>query len=158
MTLWVVRHGSAGRKRDWTGDDDRRPLDARGRAQAEVVADLLGPRRPRRLRSSPTLRCLQTLAPLAGRIAVEVEPDDVLRVDGFPGGLLALLDEAGAPGDVLCSHGELLRPALRELRRRGAVGEWSDDVLLAKGSVWEIDPDGPSLVLLRPAPAPPRPR
>ncbi|MGE5764485.1 MAG: NUDIX hydrolase, partial [Mycobacterium leprae] len=42
----VVRHGRAGRRRDWTGDDRARPLDAQGQAQAEALAPLLAAYRP----------------------------------------------------------------------------------------------------------------
>src|SRR4051794_29759164 len=48
MTVALVRHGSAHNKRRWSGPDDFRPLDARGRVEALRLADVLpvfGPRR-----------------------------------------------------------------------------------------------------------------
>jgi 8-oxo-(d)GTP phosphatase len=148
MTIWVIRHGSAGRKRDWPGDDDLRPLDALGYNQAETVASVLVHRTPRRLFASPTRRCVDTLVPLARRLRLEPRPCESLRVGGFPDGLLALLARA-VPGDVVSTHGEVLRPALRELRDQGAVtGDHDDDELLAKGCVWELDLTAPKLVLL----------
>ncbi len=37
----LVRHAKAGKRGDWPGDDDDRPLDAAGRAQAQRLVDLL---------------------------------------------------------------------------------------------------------------------
>jgi phosphohistidine phosphatase SixA len=151
MVIWLVRHGLAGRKKDWKGDDDLRPLDRRGRLQAEGVADVLAPRRPRRLLASPTSRCTATLAPLGRRLGLPVIDHGGLRVGGRPGDLLDLLAEEAVAGDVLCTHGELLRPALRQLRRCGAVdGRDEEAHLLAKGAVWEVDLERPALTLLRP--------
>jgi 8-oxo-dGTP diphosphatase len=143
--IWVVRHATAGHKKNWQGDDDLRPLDGHGRRQAEALAGLLAGEEVIRLRSSATTRCLQTLEPLARRLGLGVEHDPSLRPDAG-GRLLELLARTGRPGDVLCTHGELLRPALRALRRRGAVppGERDQD-LLAKGGAWALDPDDLSI-------------
>jgi phosphohistidine phosphatase SixA len=148
MRIWVVRHGSAGRKGTWPGDDDLRPLDELGEEQAVDVADLLADRGPTRLRSSPTRRCVQTMEPLAARVDLPVIGDETLAAGGYPDGLLALLARSGEAGDVVCTHGEVLRPALAELRRRGAVQSGDDAALLAKGGVWELDLAGPELMLL----------
>jgi 8-oxo-dGTP pyrophosphatase MutT (NUDIX family) len=40
-TVLVVRHGTAGRKSRFSGDDTKRPLDKRGRAQAEALVPQL---------------------------------------------------------------------------------------------------------------------
>jgi len=40
VTLLLVRHGSAGDRESWVGDDDERPLDVEGLAQAEVTDPL----------------------------------------------------------------------------------------------------------------------
>ena len=41
MTPLLVRHASAGDADDWRGDDRLRPLDAKGRRQAEALVLLL---------------------------------------------------------------------------------------------------------------------
>jgi phosphohistidine phosphatase SixA len=148
MTIWVVRHGWAGHKREWTGDDDLRPLDERGRRQAGRIAERLAGRGPRRLWSSPTRRCAETLVPLGHQLGLSVRACEGLRVDGYPEGLLALLKRA-EPGDVLCTHGEVMRPALAELRRRGMVdANLPRDVVQAKGAVWELDLNAGTFALL----------
>jgi phosphohistidine phosphatase SixA len=150
MKVWVVRHGCAGHKHEWPGDDDRRPLDRAGRQQADALVSLLGGLSPRRLRASPARRCVDTLGPLAGKLGLPVETTDRLRPDGYPGGLLALVDDDTMPGDVLCTHGEVMLPTLHELRSRRATTE-DEDRLLRKGAVWELDLEPMSLVLHTPA-------
>ena len=65
MTLLLIRHASAGDRNDWVGDDLLRPLDGRGRSQASRLPELLGDYEIARVLSSPALRCVQTVEPLA---------------------------------------------------------------------------------------------
>ncbi|MGH2977341.1 MAG: SixA phosphatase family protein [Gaiellaceae bacterium] len=74
----LVRHASAGDRRDWAGDDRLRPLDARGRRQSAALVELLRPLEPRRIVSSPYVRCVQTVEPLAAALGRPVEQDDRL--------------------------------------------------------------------------------
>lgn len=134
---WVVRHACAGHKDDWDGDDDERPLDPAGTQQAEALAHLLAGRddRPRRLLSSPTRRCTDTLAPLGRALGLGVEVEPALRRASGPE-LVALL----ADGVALCTHGEVMEPALPVLRAQGLVlgeGTEADDLLL-KGAAWGL--------------------
>ncbi|HET6950769.1 MAG TPA: histidine phosphatase family protein [Acidimicrobiales bacterium] len=75
VRLYVVRHAHAGSRRAWEGHDDLRPLSGKGHKQAAAIADLLEDSGVRRLVSSPSLRCTQTFAPLAARLALPVEAD-----------------------------------------------------------------------------------
>jgi len=142
----IVRHANAGNKRAWGGSDDVRPLDAFGVAQAAAMAPRLAAAGTvRRLVSSPSLRCVQTLQPLAGMLDTEIETWDALAPHAGAGGLRSTLGHPAFDDAVVCTHGELLRPLLRTLRRRGldrppAHGR----SLLAKGSAWRltIEPDG----------------
>jgi 8-oxo-dGTP diphosphatase len=61
----MLRHASAGRRDDWTGDDRERPLDERGERQARELVELLAGRTIDAIYTSPSLRCVQTVAPLA---------------------------------------------------------------------------------------------
>ena len=65
VTLVVVRHGSAGDRDEWDDDDRLRPLDKKGRKQAARLVDVLAGSRIERIVSSPYLRCVQTVEPLA---------------------------------------------------------------------------------------------
>jgi phosphohistidine phosphatase SixA len=149
MQLWVVRHGSAGDRREWAAPDEERPLDETGVGQARGLARLLGGQAPTRLRASATRRCVQTLEPLADRLGLAVEPWPELRPGGHPGGLLTLLAETARRGEVVCTHGETMDPALEQLRRGGATIVGDPAALLAKAAVWHLDLDRLVLTLHR---------
>ena len=78
----LVRHAHAGDKRHWPGPDAERPLGIRGWAQAEGLLDTLGDLRVERLLTSPSLRCRQTLLPLAAALDLDLEAVDDLGTDG----------------------------------------------------------------------------
>ncbi len=118
MPLYIVRHAKAENRSAWTDDDAVRPLTAEGVAQAEAIAEVLAPAAAGPLLSSPYLRCLQTLAPLADRLGLSVLPDERLS-EGAP--FEPALDLLGdvPDGAVLCSHGDLIPDLLDALVRRG---------------------------------------
>ena len=144
VRVLVVRHGCAGDKAEWRGDDAARPLDRAGLAQAGALVGLLGDAGVRRVLSSPTARCRQTVEPLAARLGLPVEDSSDLAVDGR----VLLAELAGHDGAfdraLACTHGELMRPLLEEARAGGAAvvaDRDDDDWLLAKGTGWELDLD-----------------
>jgi 8-oxo-dGTP diphosphatase len=123
--LVLVRHGRAGRRRDWAGEDDDRPLDERGLAQAERLAALLPLHGVDRLLAAPPLRCTSTLAPLGAATGLEVEVEPLLRdaaVAARPEAAEALL-RALPPRTVVCAQGEGL-PLLHERLTGRAVSSW----------------------------------
>jgi 8-oxo-dGTP diphosphatase len=118
VPLYIVRHAKAGSRSTWTEDDAVRPLTVAGVAQAEAIAESLASLAVGPCLSSPYLRCLQTLAPLADRLGLSVLPDDRLA-EGAPfEPALALLEDV-SDGAVLCSHGDLIPDLLDALVRRG---------------------------------------
>ncbi len=72
----LVRHGKAGRRSEWRGDDDERPLDDTGRAQADTLAPFLECFAPTRVLSAEPVRCQQTVAPFADKhgLQIVIEP------------------------------------------------------------------------------------
>ncbi len=136
MPLIVVRHARAGRRSAWTGEDAARPLTERGRAQAEALVPVLGARHPRRVLSSPALRCIQTVAPLADALGLPVEPVDGL---GEGNGTLALglvLRMLGEPA-ILCTHRDVATELLEALTP-GASASARSRLRLAKGDAWVL--------------------
>ena len=95
-----------------------------------------------RLVSSPTARCVETLAPFGRRVGLQVETDDRLARDAD---VEALLCWAGSPelnNAALCTHGELLKPVLDALRADDIdieAARLDDDWLLGKGTAWTLD-------------------
>jgi 8-oxo-dGTP diphosphatase len=136
--LYVVRHAKAGSRSEWTGDDRLRPVSSKGRVQSEAVADRLADVATGDLVSSPYLRCIETLQPLAERIGGAVRADERLAEDTGFTGALELLGEL-PDGSVVCSHGDVIPETISALQRRGTniVGEpdWR------KASVWVLTRD-----------------
>ncbi|MFE3448376.1 NUDIX domain-containing protein [Nonomuraea sp. NPDC059194] len=107
--LLLVRHGSAGSRQEWAGDDDLRPLDDEGECQARTLATVLPAYRPAALLSSPSRRCVQTLP----RTGIQLEP--LLSEPGYdPDKTAELVRELDGPAAV-CSHGKVLPPLVSEL-------------------------------------------
>ena len=138
--LALVRHGSAGHRDPARDDDDDRPLDDRGRAQAARLAALLPLHGIERLVSAPQLRCRQTLEPTAARLglAVEVEPllSDSCWATAGPVSLACL--RALPEGTAVCGQGEGLAGLVQAL---GGPGE-----PLPKGAARVLTLDGDRLV------------
>jgi phosphohistidine phosphatase SixA len=122
--IFVVRHASAGERGAWD-DDSLRPLDARGRRQAEglvdVVAAQLAGNAVTRVVSSPAVRCRDTVAPLAEAFGLAVEIDARLAEESPIDGFEAVIDELDE-GGVVCSHGDMIPAYLSRLDYRGV--EW----------------------------------
>jgi broad specificity phosphatase PhoE len=136
---YLVRHAHAGTKRAWAGPDTLRPLSDPGRREAHGLLTQLRDYPITRVLSSPTVRCLQSVEPLAQRRGLPVEPADILGLDGDPDALVALLLDPAVGEAVLCSHGELIGTVLRRL-----IGHAVDDDRLVwpKGSVWVLEVEG----------------
>ena len=104
----LVRHAKAGERARWTGDDRLRPLDGRGRRQADAMVAPLAGYALTRLVSSPYVRCVQTLEPLSARLAMPVEPDPAIAEGASVEEARALLGRLGPGPVVLCTHGDIM--------------------------------------------------
>ena len=118
MRLFVVRHVKAGVRSRWRGADDARPASKSGQAQAEALADRLEGESVSALISSPAVRCLQTVEPLADRLGLKIEVDERLAEDSPTEPALAVARDA-PDGAVLCSHGDVIPELIAALARRG---------------------------------------
>jgi 8-oxo-dGTP diphosphatase len=137
--IYLVRHAKAGERRVWEGDDVARPLSKLGWKQSEAIAKRLGSKRASSLYSSPYVRCMQTLEPLARRLDVVIEPEPRL-LEGEPfEPVLDLLGEV-ATGAVLCSHGDIIPAVIQALSRRGMEVETRPD--WRKASIWVLKRKG----------------
>jgi 8-oxo-dGTP diphosphatase len=158
----LVRHAHAGDKRQWQGDDAKRPLSERGRQQAEGLAHSLSGLSTPRLISSPYVRCQQTLRPLAARSYRSIETSRLLAPDARAAELDGFLRDPDLEGAVLCTHGETLSGLIRRWRQKSGVtftvdGPPGDRPLLGKnatekGAAWIVvdDETGRSAYYLRP--------
>jgi 8-oxo-dGTP diphosphatase len=133
--LYLARHAKAGERRLWEGDDLHRPLSPKGWKQSELLADRLAKLDVSTLHSSPYVRCIQTLEPLATRLERSIEIDQRLSEDEPFGPMLELLAEV-PDGAVMSSHGDIIPATIMGLERRGAEIRTPPD--WRKGSVWVL--------------------
>jgi broad specificity phosphatase PhoE len=136
--LMVVRHADAGDRRSWTGLDRQRPLSATGRRQADGLVVRLEDYPVERVLSSPSLRCLDTVRPLARDRFLEVEPVAALGVDSGLDPLLAMLWDRELRNAVLCTHGETIGQLVARLAEDGF--DLKGPLHWPKGSTWMLQP------------------
>ena len=139
MPIYVIRHAKAGSRREWTEPDELRPLSKSGRRQALALRDALAGHPIPVLLSSPYVRCVQTLEPLAAALGLTVQAEDVLA-EGTPFepalALVANLPEHA----VLCSHGDVIPELIAALHRRGMELDTEPD--WRKASTWVLHREG----------------
>jgi broad specificity phosphatase PhoE len=142
MAVLLLRHAKAGSRAAWAQDDDLRPLTAAGVRQADALAERLGDEPIKRVLSSRFVRCVQTVAPLAERLGLEVEDHPALAEEADLDDTAALLDELAGSDAVLCTHGNVLGALVKRLRRRGVDLRGTEGGGGGKGSAWRLEPDG----------------
>ena len=114
----LLRHASAGDRGTWAGDDLLRPLDERGRRQALALGELAD-RGIRRIASSPYIRCIETVEPLAATLELPIEIDARLAEGADLDDALAFLAELD--GGVACTHGDVVEALLGQSLKKGAA-------------------------------------
>jgi broad specificity phosphatase PhoE len=121
MAAYVVRHAKAGDREEWQGDDRLRPLTKSGRQQAEALAELLKNEPIDRILSSPYVRCLQTVEPLAARRKLPIEPRKDLEEGAGGESIIRIVEDAKGQNVVLCTHGDVVEDLLERLIEQGLV-------------------------------------
>jgi Fructose-2,6-bisphosphatase len=134
----VIRHAEAGDRERWAGSDEARPLSEGGRRQAEHLAVLFADQPFVQLVSSPFLRCVQTLEPLAEARGLSIDIRDDLA-EGQPWEYLEkVVLEAEAEGPTaVCVHGDVVRGLMNDLFERGIAR--SADGSFRKGATWVLE-------------------
>lgn len=136
--LYLVRHGKAGSRHDFSGDDRMRPLTAAGQRQARALAPKLTAAGVHTFLSSPFLRCIETLQPAAQDVGSTVEIDKRLAEGGSGIDVIELMSVL-PDGAALCSHGDVIPDVIAALERRGCEIMTAPD--WRKGTVWVIGRD-----------------
>jgi phosphohistidine phosphatase SixA len=135
--IYLVRHAKAADRAEWPEADELRPLTKKGRRQAEWLVRLLHGAVVRRIASSPHVRCVQTVRPLAldRQLPLELAED---LAEGTPlERALTFLEQNGDTPAVLCSHGDVIPALVLALAERGMALE--GDREWKKGSIWVLD-------------------
>jgi len=150
--FYVVRHAKAGSRSHWSGDDRKRPLSKNGQQQAEQIASLLGNAHITLIFSSPYLRCVQTVEPLARNLHLEVTHSNELAEGRGLRGLYRFFDDPALDRVVLCTHGDLVWELVEDLANRRVLPAFRE--AFDKGSTWQVEVDDGAPVGARYIPAP----
>jgi len=105
-----------------------RPLDERGFEQARELVVRLSRFPIEEIQTSPYLRCVQTVEPLAAALGLEPILRDELTEERQAADGAALLRELAGRGAVVCGHGGLEAEVL-------SAPKWR------KGAAWVLSPD-----------------
>jgi 8-oxo-dGTP pyrophosphatase MutT (NUDIX family)/phosphohistidine phosphatase SixA len=138
-TVLIVRHGTAGSKSRYKGDDRKRPLDKHGRAQAESLIGVLLAFGADVLYAADRVRCLQTLEPLADELGTTIHSEPLLTEEAYADNRKAaqhrILDIAAAGGTpVICTQGKVIPDLVAWWCERDGVRP--DKSRNRKGSTW----------------------
>lgn len=121
MSVLLIRHASAGERSEWDADDRLRPLDARGHTQAEQLVELLGGHEISRILSSPAVRCVQTVEPLARARGLEIEVRDELAEERQQGDGAELVRALLGEDVAVAVHGGLSEAVVGESQKKSEV-------------------------------------
>lgn len=112
-SVLIVRHGTAGSRSRFPGDDALRPLDKRGRAQAEALVPQLMAFGATDVYAADRVRCRQTVEPLAAELGVPIHDETDLTEEAYakdPGRarerVLQIAAQPGTP--VICTQGKVI--------------------------------------------------
>ncbi|TLW90850.1 NUDIX hydrolase [Saccharomonospora piscinae] len=146
-TVLLVRHGKAGNRDAWSGDDDLRPLSDAGARQATALGPLLRTFGPERVYSAPRLRCVQTVRAVADGLGDDVCLEPSMSEETYWKDTDAALEwlrsvPASHSGAVVCSQGGVIPHLLDTLAERDGVDvtprKHTGEVPSKKGSVWVL--------------------
>lgn len=142
VPVMVVRHAHALSRSDWEGDDSERSLSRRGEKQARLLLPRLLELKPTRVLSSPYVRCMETVRPLATAAGLELEADGRLA-EGSGRRAAEWVRELSAAGEdpVLCSHGDVIPEILVTLAAEDRV-DLGPAPRVEKASVWVLYGEG----------------
>lgn len=152
-TLLIVRHGTAGTKSRYKGDDANRPLDKHGRAQAESLVGQLLAFGATSVHAAPRVRCVQTVEPLAEELGVTVIAEPTLTEEAYADDRRSarhrMLDIAKACTNnqdtpVICTQGKVIPDLIAWWCDRDGVRP--DKSRNRKGSTWVLSLCGGKLV------------
>jgi 8-oxo-(d)GTP phosphatase len=136
--LYLVRHGNAGSRAQWRGDDRDRPLSVKGERQANGLVAAFRGRPIDRILSSPVLRCVQTVEPLAKDRGLQIEEVPWL-FEGTDGSVVLQTMRSLPGAAVLCTHGDVIPKVVLSLVEDGVPVE--GPMVWKKGSTWVLERD-----------------
>jgi broad specificity phosphatase PhoE len=140
LSILLVRHVTAGHRSTWPDDDRLRPISKAGQRQARALVEVLAGERFERIVSSPYVRCIESVAPIASVRGFAIELSDALAEEAPLDDALALVRKHAHGGAVLCSHGDVIPMLLEYVARRGV--DLGPSPVCPKGSTWALSTNG----------------
>jgi len=146
FSLILLRHGKAVDRSQWKGRPDAtRPLSERGVDQATALVDVLPAWRPKRIVTSPAVRCVATVMPLAAATGIEVKRDDGISQDAWDADRAEVRRVIGkrvrvGKTAVVCGHRPLMSALVREvaLATGTPLGPYVDDAALLEPGAYSV--------------------
>lgn len=136
MPLFLIRHAVAGVRNNLDPSDDQRSLDEVGHSRAQAIADTWTEMGIEAIYSSPALRCMQTVEPLAQRLQMTLQIAPELFEGASTSRSIEYIRSFTGRSVVLCSHGDVIPDVLRNLQVGGSKLQGRG---CAKGSIWQLD-------------------
>lgn len=141
QTVLIIRHGTAGRRSRYKGDDRKRPLDRNGRAQAKSLVSQLLAFGASSVFAADRSRCVQTVEPLARALEIEVTTEPKLTEESYAKNpkaahkrVLEIAALGGTP--AICSQGRVIPYLIDWWCERDGVKP--DKSRNRKGSTWVL--------------------
>lgn len=137
-----VRHAHAHRRETWGGDDNKRPLDKKGRRQAEMLVPMLLAYKPTAIYSPVPDRCQATALPLADELGLDVSVNRLFGDESWltdPEACQRRFTEVVAEGGVpvIIGQGEIIPGMIAWLSANGTL-PINEEIKAKKASVWVL--------------------
>jgi phosphohistidine phosphatase SixA len=150
--FFFIRHAKAGSRSHWEQDDRIRPLSKSGIKQAEALVSVLASYPISAVFSSPYVRCVQTVEPLARARRLAITETASLAEGAGLRGAMRFIEDTKLGDSVLCTHGDVVQELVEELIQRRIVKDSQGG--LDKGSTWVVEVEKGSPVRARYIPPP----
>jgi 8-oxo-dGTP diphosphatase len=133
----LIRNAHARSKHDARLPEKAGHLSPKGFKQAQRLVQMLEEYSPQRILSSSAVRCVQTVAPLAAALDLQVEVEEGLA-EGASLAALALVRRVADEKITLCTHGDVIPEILVALADEDHL-DLGPRPRQAKASVWVLE-------------------
>jgi len=123
-----------------------------GRRQAEELAEALKKDQIDKILSSPYVRCVETVEPLAVKLKLPIEPRNDLQEGAGGESVIRLIKEFKGRNTVLCTHGDVVEELVEKLIERGLVSR--SRASNEKAGTWVLDEQDGKIIRAKYLPAP----
>jgi 8-oxo-dGTP diphosphatase len=135
--IYLVRHAHAGDRKRWEEGDELRPISLGGEKQADALRDYLSGFPLTGVYSSPYVRCVQTMGPLAGILGLKLEVEPSVAENAPPEEFIANVGQWSGEAIAMGSHGELISGTVSKLAAGGVPMD--GPTRCDKGSIWILE-------------------